>query len=91
LKKRKQEVLRYTCSQRSQTQNLIAKPDILLWENKIERKNWTLVHDEAKEVARDVWDLGKDFGLMHRGGEEGEILQELALGAKFCLFFGQNI
>ncbi|MCH79669.1 transcription factor PIF1-like [Trifolium medium] len=50
--------------------------EILVTENETEKRNWVLVHGEAKEVARDVWDIGKDFGLVHKG-EEGEILQEL--------------
>jgi hypothetical protein len=44
----------------------------------MERKNWKILHGSAKEIAKDVWDLGKDFGLMHKG-EEGEILQELTM------------
>jgi hypothetical protein len=46
--------------------------------NEMERKNWKILHGSAKEIAKDVWDLGKDFGLMHKG-EEGEILQELTM------------
>jgi len=50
-------------------------------EGEIDRKNWVLLHGRAKEIARDVWDLVKDFGLIHKG-DEGEIIQELMVGVK---------
>lgn len=32
-------------------------------------------------MAKDVLDLGKEFGLFHKG-EEGEIIEELEVGVK---------
>lgn len=49
--------------------------------DEVDRNNWVLLHGGAKEIARDVWDLGKEFGLVHRG-EEGEIVQELMVGVE---------
>ncbi|WJX63961.1 hypothetical protein P8452_48790 [Trifolium repens] len=81
-RKGKKEASSCTCSQRIQTQSKDnGKLEFLLTENDIERNNWRLLHGDAKEVARDVWDLGKEFGLVHKG-EEGEILQELTKGTK---------
>jgi hypothetical protein len=81
-RKGKKEASSCTCSQRIQTQSKDnGKLEFLLTENDIERNNWRLLHGDAKEVARDVWDLGKEFGLIHKG-EEGEILQELTKGTK---------
>ena len=58
-----------------------SKSKLNLVEGEIERKSWILLHGEAKEIAKDVWDLGKYFGLIHKG-EEGEIIQELMDGVK---------
>jgi hypothetical protein len=82
MKRRKKELVRCTCTQRNQPQKQVSSNSYLnLMENDSERNSWLLLHGEAREIARDVWDLGKDFGLMHKG-EEGEILQELVVGVK---------
>ncbi|MCH80824.1 hypothetical protein A2U01_0001598 [Trifolium medium] len=82
IRKGKKEESRCTCSQRSRTQNQVnTNSNILLFENEADRNNWVILHGEAKEVARNVWDLGRDYGLIHKG-EEGEILQELTIGVK---------
>jgi hypothetical protein len=73
---------RCTCNQRTRTQDQVkTAPNIVIPENEADKRNWVLLHGEAREVARDVWDLGKEFGLIHRG-EEGEIFQELTEGMK---------
>jgi hypothetical protein len=78
-KKKKTEASKCTCNQRTRTQKQnISKLELLVENNEMERKNWKILHGSAKEIAKDVWDLGKDFGLMHKG-EEGEILQELTM------------
>lgn len=41
-----------------------------LVESGTEKNNWVLLHGDSIEVAKDVWDLGKFFGLIHRGEEE---------------------
>ncbi|CAJ2667474.1 unnamed protein product [Trifolium pratense] len=81
MRKRKREPSNCTCNQRSRQNQVHAKNNFVLTENEVDRKNWVLLHGEAKEVAKDVWDLGKDYGLLHKG-EEGEIIQELVLGVK---------
>lgn len=40
-----------------------------------------MLHKGAKEVAKDIWDLGKEYGIVHRG-KEGEILQEMEVWLK---------
>ncbi|KAK2409350.1 hypothetical protein QL285_044780 [Trifolium repens] len=81
-KQGKKEAVSCMCSQRNRTQRKDkGKPEILLMESETEKNNWILLHGDAKEIARDVWDLGKDYGLIHKG-EEGEIIQELIKGPK---------
>lgn len=36
--------------------------------NDMEKRNWTILHGNTGEMAKDVWDLGKDCRLIHKGG-----------------------
>ncbi|XP_058787158.1 uncharacterized protein LOC131661586 isoform X1 [Vicia villosa] len=80
-KKGKKVSTNCSCSQRSRLHKVQANHNSVLTENESDRKMWVLLHGDAKEVAKDVWDLGKDYGLLHKG-EEGEIIQELVSGVK---------
>jgi hypothetical protein len=81
LKKGKKSSSQCSCKYQRNKKYEKGRVEILVPENETEKKNWALIHGDAKEIARDVWDIGKDFGLVHKG-EEGEILQELITEVK---------
>lgn len=45
----------------------------------MEKKSWILLHEDTVEVAKDIWDLEKDFRLIVKG-EKGDIVQKLVVG-----------
>lgn len=47
----------------------------------LERNSFVILHGNVVEVAKDVWDLGKEIGLIHKE-MEGELVQELVVEVK---------
>lgn len=81
-RKRKKVISECSCSQRRKVQNQVyPNPKLNLVGCKSKRNSWAMLHGNVVEVAKGVWDLGKEIGLVHRG-EEGEIVQELAVRVK---------
>lgn len=68
------------CKHKKGTQKQVSNSiDFDIIGDEFDRVNWRLIHGEAKEIAQYVWDLGKGFGIIHKG-EEGEIVQKLDVG-----------
>lgn len=82
MRRGKKESRRCDCNSRQcQSNQVSSKPDILLPGNESDRRNWVLRHGDAKEVAKEIGEPGKDYSIIHKG-EEGEILHELIVKLK---------
>lgn len=67
------------CTQRRRGQDQVcSNSNLNMVGSELERSSWVMLHRNVVEVAKDVWDFGKQIGLIYKG-EEGEIVQELAL------------
>ncbi|XP_058759957.1 uncharacterized protein LOC131633263 [Vicia villosa] len=82
IKRKKEKNQRCSCKHKKGLQKQVRSADESdLIGDEADRDNWRLIHGDAREIAKDVWDLGKDFGLIHKG-EEGELVQELISGVR---------
>ncbi|XP_058741211.1 uncharacterized protein LOC131613570 [Vicia villosa] len=80
IKRKKEKNRSCSCKHKKGTENQVRSfDDSDLIGDEADIDNWRLIHGDAREIAKDVWNLGKDIGLIHKG-EEGELVQELVAG-----------